>query len=374
MRVLAAILGVIILALVLVDAFNTLVLARRTQHIFRIARLYYRMTWGPTTAIARRIQSSKGREAFLAIYGPLSMLLLIALWAVALITAFGLVQWSAGMQPAAMPGTFANDLYLSASTLFTLSSGDPQNPVSKVIAATQAGLGFGFLGLVVSYLPVLYESFAKRESRISMLDARAGSPPSAGALLQDCPVAADNFEDELAKWEEWFAQLLENQLSFPMLGYFRSQHSNQAWLTALVAVVDCAAVVSLCAKNDLQRQADLTFAMGRHALADIAVVFGLEKASHGHDGDADRLTESDFAALQQVLREHPALFDASLCTPSRLKERRKQYEPQAAALSDHFLMALPSWRANEDSLVNWKASMENRSEVPYAVSDPFSEK
>ncbi len=373
MRTLAAISGFSILALVLVDAFNTLVLARRTEHVFRIARAYYWLTWNPFAAVGRRIKSSRQREAFLGVYGPLSLLFLFALWAVSLTVAFALLQWSVKMQPGSLAATFGNDIYLSASTLVTLSSGEPKNAASKLIAVIEGGLGLAFLGLVIGYLPVLYESFSGRELQISLLDARAGSPPAAGALLQFAPTQPDRFDRQLTKWEEWAASLLENQLSFPMLAYFRSQHANQSWLTALVAIVDCAAVVSLCSKGDLQRQAELTFAMGRHVLADIAIVFGLEKEAAMHERHDARLSDRDFAAIQEILRSRPELFQARLCTWPKLQERRKLYEPQAAALGDYFLMSLPGWIPDSSSRGNWRVSMVHREEVPFAVSDPFAE-
>jgi len=372
MTILAAILGCCILALVLVDAFNTLVLARRTEHVFRIARAYYRLTWSPFAAIARRIQARRTREAFLSIYGPLSLLVLFGLWAIGLVLAFGLLQWALRMQPASIPGTFWNDLYLSASTLFTLSTGDPKNAGSKLIAVIQGGLGLAFLSLVIGYLPVLYESFSKRELRISLLDARAGSPPSAGALLQSAPSTPDRLELQLATWEEWCAQVLENQLSFPMLAYFRSQHSNQSWLTALVAMIDCAGVVSLCSKDDLQRQADFTFAMGRHVLADIAVVFGLTQESPAGQEKNERLPDSEFAKLHQIIVSRPALFDARRCSLSNLRSRGNLYEAQATALSSYFLMSLPSWISDESRLDNWRVPVTEREEIPFAVSDPFA--
>jgi hypothetical protein len=254
----------------------------------------------------------------------------------------------------------------------TLSSGDPKNAASKIIAVAEGGLGLAFLGLVVGYLPVLYESFSGRELRISLLDAWAGSPPSAGALLEFAPVHADKFENRLSLWEEWSAQVLENHLSFPMLAYFRSQHSNQSWLTALVAIIDCAAVTGLCTTDDLRRQADLTFAMGRHVLADMAIVFGLDQeAPPGVRGN--RLPPRDFISLQRILRAKPTIFNADLCTETKLQERRSLYEPQASALGHYFLMSLPSWLADETSRGNWRVPMADREEVPFAVSDSFAQ-
>ena len=322
----------------LVDAFNTLVLARRTRHVFRIARLYYQLTWRPFAALARKIKSPLRRESVLGIYGPMSLLLLIALWGIGLVLSFGLLQWSVGMKSPEFTPTFAHDLYLSSRALVTLNDGDPKNAASQFLSVCEGGLGLAFLGLVVGYLPVLYQSFAKRELVISLLDARAGSPPSAGGLLASMPFEANGIIQQLERWESWMAQLLENQISFPMLGYFRSQHSNQAWLTALVAIVDYATVIGLVSDGSLRLQADLTAAMGRHVLSDVVVIFGLEQSCERNQ--SSRLS-GRAEQLRGLLLQRPGIFDVSKLSGASLNERVAGYEPQAAALSAYFLMSLP---------------------------------
>src|SRR5438045_3710771 len=150
MRVAASIIGALLVAFILVDAFNTTILARKTRHSFRITRGFYRFTWKPYAAIGRRIRSSERREGFLSIYGPLSFILILALWAAGLVIGFAFVQWAVGLQPGKLRPGFGNDLYLSATALFTVHTGDPQNAVSKCIAVVEPGLGFSLLGLVIS--------------------------------------------------------------------------------------------------------------------------------------------------------------------------------------------------------------------------------
>jgi hypothetical protein len=372
MRFVAVIAGCSLLALVLTDGFNTLVLARRTNHVFRIARAYYGLTWNVFANLGRRIKSPKRRENVLAIYGPLSLLLLFGLWAAGLVFSFGLLQWASGMRVNGRQITFANDIYLSASSLFTLTNGDPQNTVSKLLSVIEGGVGLACLGLVVGYLPVLYQSFAERELAISMLDARAGSPPSASALLEWASPSPVPLEKQLAKWEVWEARLLENHLSFPMLAYFRSQHPNQSWLTALIAMIDVAAIVSLTAKHDLQRQAQLTFAMGRHALADITLVFGLKEQSTTKS-PKERLSRSECERLNRSLQEQASFLDLKRLTFAELAECRKLYETNALALSEYFLMALPGWTPGEATTKNWRVPVSDRGDAQFAVSDPFSD-
>src|SRR5512146_2185494 len=121
MVVLSLILGAGLLFAVLLDAFETIVLPRRVTRRLRATRLFYRNTWKPYRALARRIRSRKRREELLGLYGPASLLLLLALWAVALVFAFGLLQFAAGsaLEPHG-DADFGRDLYFSGTTLFTL--------------------------------------------------------------------------------------------------------------------------------------------------------------------------------------------------------------------------------------------------------------
>ena len=89
-------LGAVLIVLVLMDTFETMLLPRRLKHQFRFTRLYYRHSWKPWAAMAPRIRSDKRRSTFLSVYGPLSILVLISLWAIGLIFGFALVHWALG--------------------------------------------------------------------------------------------------------------------------------------------------------------------------------------------------------------------------------------------------------------------------------------
>jgi hypothetical protein len=358
----------LLIAVVLVDAFNTVILVRRTRRPLQFTRVLYRLTWPPFAAVGRRIQSSEAREGFLSIFGPLSLAVILAVWAAGLVLGFGLLQWAAGLQSGKVPPGFANDLYISATTLFTMDSGDPRNTLSKWLTAVEAGLGFSLLGLLLGYLPVLYQAFSRRELQISLLDARAGSPPSTLQLLQVDISNPARIERYMETWERWAAEILENQLSFPMMAWFRSHHANQSWLTALTAVIDCAAVVSLCAEGDLKTQAGFTFAMGRHALVDIAGILDLKPPPASHP--LDRLPQAAFPDLRRTLESNAAPLLPDRLSEDELSSLREMYEPYAQALSFFLLMALPRWTSSDDILENWKVPRRKEG-IPFAVSDPF---
>ena len=151
----------------------------------------------------------------------------------------------------------------------------PTGAAGRALSVVEAGMGFVFLAVIISYLPVLYQAFSRREITISLLDARAGSPPSAGELLRRLaagrsPAGAGPF---LVEWERWAAELLESHISFPVLSYYRSQHENQSWVGALTAILDTSALLIAGVDGPDSYQARLTFAMARHAAVDLALVF-----------------------------------------------------------------------------------------------------
>jgi hypothetical protein len=272
--------GLLLILGVLWEAFETIVLPRRVTRRVRFTRLFYRSTWIPWSALARRAPLIGQRhEAFLAFFGPLSLLMLLIVWAAGLILGFALLQWAGGsaVQPMDGMSPFGADLYLSGTTFFTLGLGDvaPRTAVARALTVIEAGVGFGFLALVIGYLPVLYQSFSRREVNISLLDARAGSPPTAGELLRRHAGdgSLDALRQLLHEWERWSAELLETHLSYPVLAYFRSQHTNQSWLAALTTILDVTALVQSAVDAGGRREAQLTFAMARHAVGDLAQVF-----------------------------------------------------------------------------------------------------
>src|SRR5579883_3074541 len=237
-------LGLVAIAIVLVDAFEAMLLPRRVARNLRLARQFYRVTWQPWAALGRRLGPGKRREIYLSVFGPLSMLVLFTVWAAGLILGFALLHWSLATPLSSLRAgaSLFEDLYLSGVTFFTLGYGDvtPIDPLGRMLAVLEAGIGFGFLAVVISYLPVLYQAFSRRELTISLLDARAGSPPTAAQLLVRSAAVQDR-EDLariLGEWERWSAELLESHLSFFVLSYYRSQHDNQSWLAAATAILD----------------------------------------------------------------------------------------------------------------------------------------
>src|SRR5258708_6993681 len=229
-------------------------------------------------------KAKKKRDSLLSYYGPLSLLLLLAFWAVTLVFGFGLIHYGLHDKLTGMlfNSDLGNALYLSGTTLFTLGLGDvqPASAIGRFITVLEAGIGFGYLALVIGYLPVLYQAFSRREVTISLLDARAGSPPTAYEMLrrQTGVHGLEALTQLLEDWEIWSADLMESHLSYPVLAYFRSQHDNQSWIASLTAILDVCSLAMVGLEGMCQYQARMTFAIARHALVHLSQVFSAPTA------------------------------------------------------------------------------------------------
>ena len=351
--------GALLLLVVLWDAFETVILPRRISRRFRLARFFYRVTWGPWRAAAPLL-GPRRREAFLAVYGPLSLLMLLGLWASGIVFAFGMLQWSAGSALSMVAGNpgFPSDLYMSGTTFFTLGLGDvvPRTTLAKLLTVVESGTGFSFLAIVIGYLPVTYQAFSRREGPISLLDARAGSPPTAGELLwrYRSDRSGERLGELLREWERWAADVLESHLSYPPLAYFRSQHSNQSWLAALTTILDASALVIVGHEGGdwCVKQAELTFAMARHAVVDLAQVFNTPPRAKS----VERLTPDQLERLRSRLAGGGRALRGGTDFLARLGELRSMYEPLAVALADRFAVTLPPWVQETARPDNWQTS------------------
>src|ERR1700730_4929564 len=273
---------------VALDAFQTIVLPRRPTGRFQLTRIFFIATWAPWVVMPERARNKKVREQIYSVYGPLSLLLLLLLWALLLISGFALFYFSMGspfgdvmlQHTASAWARFGTDFYVSGTTLFTLGLGDvvPHSRVARGSIILESGVGLGFVALVIGYLPVLYQAFSRREVSVALLDSRAGSPPNAAELLRRHSFGGgqEALTVLLEEWERWAAEILESHISYPILCFYRSQHDSQSWLSALVAILDTCALLISVIEGTPARQAQLTFVMARHALVDIGQVFGVQ--------------------------------------------------------------------------------------------------
>lgn len=350
--------SVFMIAGILVESFETIVVPRRVVHRFRYARLYYRISWRIWRRIALALPTGKLREAMLSWFGPLSLLGLFGSWVLGLIFAFALLHVSVhtALNLTSKSYPFGMSLYLSGATFFTLGYADiyPVSGIGRALAVVESGMGFGFLAALISYLPMFSQAFSRREATIALLDARAGSPPSASQMLLRMAQSANitKIDPFLAEWERWCAELLESHLSYPLLSYYRSQHYNQSWLAALTVILDTCSFIIVGIKGSDAYQAQLTFAMARHAAVDLSLVMNLKPLAPS----ADRLPSEQLGELRTQFRRVGIELPDGAIVDSQLTQLRGMYEPFVNALAQRLEFTLPPIVPPRVPADNWQRS------------------
>src|ERR1035438_935369 len=370
MRFVTLIAGIVCLFAVLLDAFQTIILPRRATGRFRLTRVFYTLTWKPWVFFAGRLRNPKKRESAFSYYGPLSLIFLLVVWAGAMVVGFALIFYALGspFNDAVQTPGLRTDLYVSGTTIFTLGLGDvtPHSLWGRELLILEAGTGFGFLAVVMGYFPVLYSAFSRREVSISLLDARAGSPPTAAELMRrhSYKGADQALSVLLIEWERWSAELLESHISYPLLCYFRSQHNNQSWISALTSILDTSALLIAGVRGHEARQAQLTFAMARHALVDLAQIFSLAPLNQA----PDRLPPQKYDELYSLLCQSGVSVCRDGASFERLREMRALYEGYAEALGGYLRMPLPPWIPENPHKDNWLTVAKVRAKTEAANS------
>jgi hypothetical protein len=409
MGVLSIVVGTVLALLTAWDAFESAVMPRSVISFFRFTRYFHKLFWWLWVALSR-LCDNRGRELILGMYGPLATLLLIPIWALGLVLGIALVQW--GLDALTFTkGTpsFPMELLNTASCFVTLGLQRQDASLgTRTLAVVTAGIGLGFLALIISYMPTLYQAFSRRESGILLLDSRAGSPPCGAELIRR-HAEIDQIGEEnvglegkgvglegkgvglegkgvglealctfLQEAERWCAELLESHLSYPTLLAYRSQHDRVSWLSTITALLDATALlkVGLDARTPAQRRlawrAYCCYAMARHAVVDINYikVDSLIKAdSLPRHLLPDRLPDAQQEALAQLLEGS----GVDIGNPERwaaLRRLRQEYEPYVQRLAETLLLELPPWLPPPDAHDNWESGMQDQAEHFYRVQ-PF---
>ncbi|MGH7722559.1 MAG: hypothetical protein ACRENL_06970 [Candidatus Dormibacteria bacterium] len=278
-------LGAVLVAVTLYDVFQSVVLPRPAVGRLRLSTTLINVGWRGWCKVAERLRRLQTREAVLAAFAPMMIVVLLVLWAFLLILGYALVfrGLEKGLSP--QPDSFGTTIYFSAGRMLAFPVGgiEATGIATRTFAAVEAASGFGLFALVISLLFSLFSSFQRRETAVVALDALAGAPPSGVQLLERC--AADDMPERLAstfdEWRLWTVDVLESHLSYPLLFYFRSSHDNEAWPNSFGAVMDAATLVLSTVADAPVGNARLMHKVGMHLVADMRSYFKYA------DGDAN---------------------------------------------------------------------------------------
>lgn len=330
--------GIALVVGTLVDAIGTLVAARGLTGRWRPTRQFYWVTWRAWRAVGRRLGGRQ--EGFLSLYAPLTLLTLLVLWLVGLLLGWSLV-YQAGRDSLRGETGYLSVLYYSGTCLFTLGFGDilPTAGALRIAALVEAATGLITMALAISYLPVLYAAYGRRESRLLTLDDPSGERIQPTALIRIWAPGGD--EDRLyrffGEWEGWTADILESHVSYPMLALFRSQHRGQSWITALGVVLDAAVLTCAVVPGAELREPYFMYRRGRRALHEIVRRLPQTYAR------ATPLERAQFDIAYERVRATGLPVRDPDEGWARLQEYRSSYASSLQALIDYLLAPAGFW-------------------------------
>jgi hypothetical protein len=337
--------GLLIWAAVLWDEFATIVLPRTVAPMRRLSGRFYKLSWGLWSAIGRRIGNSDLKLSFLAIYGPVSVMALLVLWAVLLIFAFALIYLGVEdrFQADRGPIGFGALVYMSGSTFLTLGLGDivSADPLARFFMILETGTGYIFLGLIITYMPLLHQAYAAREIENLLIHSRAGHPPSGIKFVRRYSSTghAEILRANLREAERWMAETLQSHLSHPVLMFYRAHHSGQSWLVSRTTILDSSALLIVSDEGILAAQARITYAMGLRLLKDLT-----DGLSIAVDLNCKtRLTDADIEPLRAVANAAGLALPLNPESAKHLLRLVRRYDVHLLALSNVLVIELPAW-------------------------------
>lgn len=340
-RVGVFLLGLLVVYAVLRSAVVTFILTREGRSL--ITRQLFLATRKIFNSIVRRLPGYAERDRVMALYAPISLLLLVVAWLMLSLLGFSAMFWATGTED------LDTAYRLGMSSLFTLGFASAENFGQTIIIFMAAATGLLLIAVLIGYLPTIYAAFSKRETLVTLLEVRAGNPPFAADLFERF-YRIHGFEklnDMWRQWEVWFAELDETHTSLAVLPFYRSPRPGHSWIVAAGAVLDSAALANSTVDIEHDPQADLCLRAGYLALRHIADFFQIAYNANPAKGDPISITREEFDAV------YDRLFKYGI--PMK-ENRQKAWEDFAG------------WRVNYDTVLRRLAVLAMAPEAPW-ISD-----
>lgn len=311
-RLLAGMVGVGIVLGTLLSAVRTVVVPR-AESVWLT-----RVVFGGLLRVARRLSRLGSDFAWtdrvMSLYAPIALLTLPMVWLASVYTGFSLLFWLAG------EGAASDVLEVTGSSLLTLGFTHPETPGGVALAFVGAAVVLAIVVLLlVTYLPAMHAAFAERERLVTMLETRAGSPPTGVELVDRFARihGLGQLDPMWEVWEDWFARVQESHTSQPALVFFRSQNRDRSWITAAGALLDAASLFVSCVDQEtlLARagaagdgtprspKAEVCIRAGYLCLRDVAASYDLAFDPDPAPRDPIAVTRAEFDAVWERLQE-----------------------------------------------------------------------
>jgi len=307
LHLLAVLLGLTLVVWTIGSAIKTVVLPRATSSF--LTRATFIGVRRGFDLIAGPKRQFEFRDRVLAMYAPIALLALPAMWVTLVLLGFSGVFWGTGIHP------WSEALIVSGSSLLTLGFDRPAGVGRTTITFVEAGIGLGLVSLMISYLPSIYSNFSKREALVGMLEVRAGLPPSpANLFIRYTRIGwGDRIHDDLfTRWEEWFIEIEESHTSQPSLVFFRSPHPERSWITASGCVLDAAAIAASTLDRPRDPRADLMLRTGFFCLRRICDFYGIRYDADPRPDDPISVTRAEFDDLCREMADAGVPLKADL--------------------------------------------------------------
>src|SRR5215213_6968611 len=277
------------------SAVRTFVLPRSSPTV--LTRMIFLTVRDLFSLAEKRATTYEQRDRLLALYAPLSLLMMPPVWLICVLVGFMGMFWAVGSR------SWYEALRISGSALLTLGFVPLDRLLDVLLGYSEATLGLILVALLIAYLPSMYSAFQRRETAVTLLEVRAGAPPSAIELFQRFQRLGrmEKLSELWISWEIWFAELEESHTSLPALAFFRSPKPSQSWITAVGTVLDAAALAASTLDIPRDVQADLCIRAGYLALRRICDFFALPYNPQPGPGDPISVTRQEFDAACELL-------------------------------------------------------------------------
>jgi hypothetical protein len=289
--------GVFLIGASLLSAIRTFILPRGAPD--QIVRAVFLAIRALFDLRMRRTTTYEQRDSIMAMYAPLALLTLPVVWMLIIAIGYTAIYWGL------TDGLLSDAIFLSQSSLTTVGFAPVNGLFLSTLVYIEATTGVLINAILIAYLPTMYAAFSVREQLVSLLDVRAGTPPSPITMFERYHRihGMDDLHELWGEWEIWFTQLEESHSSLAALAFFRSQHSGRSWITSAGAVLDSAALSLTILDIPNDYQAALTIRAGYLALRQIADFFGIEHNPTPHPDDPISVLRQEFDELCDDLQQ-----------------------------------------------------------------------